>query len=65
MLLHNEALATRDPLGGRIYSLEKILISQDPNRNEMAYPTINWFDELLEDYTLNSCLLYTSDAADE
>ena len=20
----------------------------------MAYPTINWFDELLEDYTLNS-----------
>ena len=54
MMLHNEALATRDPLGGRIYSLEKILISQDPNRNEMAYPTINWFDELLEDYTLNS-----------
>ncbi len=54
MLLHNEALATRDPLGGRIYSLEKILISQDPNRNKMVYPTINWFDELLEDYTLNS-----------
>ena len=54
MMLHNEALATRDPLGGRIYSLEKILISQDPNRNEMAYPTVNWFDELLEDYTLNS-----------
>ena len=54
MRLHNEALATRDPLGGRIYSLEKILISQDPNRNQMAYPTINWFDELLEDYTLNS-----------
>ena len=50
MMLHNEALATRDPLGGRIYSLEKILISQDPNRNEMAYPTVNWFDELLEDY---------------
>ena len=24
------------------------------NRNQMAYPTINWFDELLEDYTLNS-----------
>ena len=43
MMLHNEALATRDPLGGRIYSLEKILISQDTN----------------------SCLLYTSDAADE
>jgi len=54
MRLHNEALATRDPLGGRIYSLEKILISQDPNRNKMAYPTVNWFDELLEDYTLNS-----------
>jgi len=54
MNLHNEALATRDPLGGRIYSLEKILISQDPNRNQMAYPTTNWFDELLNDYTLNS-----------
>jgi TonB-linked SusC/RagA family outer membrane protein len=54
MNLHNEALATRNPLGGRIYSLEKILISQDPNRNQMAYPTINWFDELLEDYALNS-----------
>jgi TonB-linked SusC/RagA family outer membrane protein len=54
MNLHNEALATRNPLGGRIYSLEKILISQDPNRNKMAYPTINWFDELLNDYTLNS-----------
>ena len=54
MNLHNEALATRNPLGGRIYSLEKILISQDPNRNQMAYPTIDWFDELLEDYTLNS-----------
>ncbi|MDB4196525.1 TonB-dependent receptor plug domain-containing protein, partial [Flavobacteriaceae bacterium] len=38
MRLHNEALATRNPLGGRIYSLEKILISQDPNRNIMAYP---------------------------
>ena len=54
MILHNEALATRNPLGGRIYSLEKILISQDPNRNRMAYPTVDWFNELLEDYTLNS-----------
>ena len=54
MRLHNEALTTRNVLGGRIYSLEKILISQDPNRNLMAYPTVNWFDELLEDYTLNS-----------
>lgn len=54
MRLHNEALTTRNVLGGRIYSLEKILISQDPNRNLMAYPTVNWFDELLEDYTINS-----------
>ena len=54
MRLHNEALTTRNVLGGRIYSLEKILISQDPNRNLMAYPTVNWFDELLEDYTMNS-----------
>ena len=54
MRLHNEALMTRNALGGRIYSLEKILISQDPNRNLMAYPTVNWFDELLENYTMNS-----------
>jgi TonB-linked SusC/RagA family outer membrane protein len=54
MRLHNEALTTRNALGGRIYSLEKILISEDPNRNKMAYPTVNWFDELIEDYTLNS-----------
>ena len=54
MRLHNEALTTRNVLGGRIYSLEKILISQDPNRNLMAYPTVNWFDELLEEYTMNS-----------
>ena len=54
MRLHNEAQTTRNPLSGRIYSLEKILISQDPNRNKMAYPTVNWFDELLEEYTLNS-----------
>ena len=54
MRLHNEALTTRNALGGRIYSLEKILISQDPNRNLMAYPTVNWFDELLQDYTMNS-----------
>ncbi len=54
MKLHNEALTTRNALGGRIYSLEKILISEDPNRNKMAYPTVNWFDELLEDYTMNS-----------
>ncbi|MBJ33193.1 MAG: SusC/RagA family TonB-linked outer membrane protein [Flavobacteriaceae bacterium] len=54
MRLHNEALTTRNPLSGRIYSQEKILISQDPNRNLMAYPTVNWFDELLDNYTLNS-----------
>ena len=54
MRLHNEALTTRNALGGRIYSLEKILISENPNRNKMAYPTVNWFDELIEDYTLNS-----------
>ena len=54
MRLHNEAQTTRNPLSGRIYSLEKILISEDPNRNKMAYPTVNWFDELLDDYTLNS-----------
>jgi TonB-dependent SusC/RagA subfamily outer membrane receptor len=38
MRLNNEAILTRDPLGGRAYSLEKIKLTEQPNRNEMVYP---------------------------
>jgi TonB-linked SusC/RagA family outer membrane protein len=53
MKLHNEAISTRDPLGGRAYSLEKIKITEQANRNQNVYPGVNWFDELFEESTFN------------
>jgi TonB-linked SusC/RagA family outer membrane protein len=53
MKLHNEAISTRDPLGGRAYSLERIKITQQANRNQNVYPAVNWFDELFEENTFN------------
>ena len=53
MRLHNQAISTRDPLGGRIYSLEKIKITEQAIRNENVYPAVNWFDELFEENTFN------------
>ncbi len=53
MKMHNEAILTRNPLGGREYSLEKIRMTQQPNRNKMAYPAVNWFDELFEKQAIN------------
>jgi TonB-linked SusC/RagA family outer membrane protein len=53
MKLHNEAVSTRDPLGGRAYSLERIKITQQANRNQNVYPAVNWFDELFEENTFN------------
>lgn len=54
MKLHNEAILTRNPLGGRAYSLDKINMTEQPGRNEMVYPAVNWFDEMFDDYALNS-----------
>jgi TonB-linked SusC/RagA family outer membrane protein len=53
MKLHNEAISTRDPLGGRAYSLERIKITETLNRNQNVYPALNWFDELFEENTFN------------
>ncbi|PXX31302.1 TonB-dependent receptor [Arenibacter sp. ARW7G5Y1] len=53
MKLHNEAIRTRDPLGGRAYSLEKIRQTEQLNRNEMVYPAVDWFDEMFEESTFN------------
>ncbi|MDA3822797.1 MAG: SusC/RagA family TonB-linked outer membrane protein, partial [Bacteroidales bacterium] len=53
MRLNNEAILTRDPLGGRAYSLEKIKLTEQPNRNEMVYPAINWFDEMFNPFAQN------------
>ncbi len=56
MKLHNEAAATRDPLGGRIYSLEQIRMTEQPDRNEMAYPAVDWFDKMFKNHTFNDRL---------
>lgn len=52
MRLHNESVLTRDPLGARPYSQEKIANTID-GTNPIIYPTTNWKDELLKDYTMN------------
>lgn len=54
MNLHNESVLTRNPLGGRVYSMEKIKMTEQPNRNMMAFPAINWFDEMFTNHALNS-----------
>lgn len=54
MKLHNEAILTRDPLGGKMYSLDKIKMTEQPNRNKMVYPAVNWYEEMFRDYSLNS-----------
>ncbi len=54
MKLHNEAISTRDPLGGRAYSLEKIKMTQQADRNQFVYPAVDWFDELFEENTFNN-----------
>ena len=54
MKLHNEAISTRDPLGGRLYSLERIKITEQANRNQNVYPAVNWFDEMFDDNTVNN-----------
>lgn len=56
MKMHNEAILTRDPLGGRAYSLEKIKMTEQANRNAYAYPAVNWFDEMFAKQAINDRL---------
>ncbi|MDR2039453.1 MAG: TonB-dependent receptor, partial [Bacteroidales bacterium] len=53
MQLHNEAVLTRDPLGGRVYSLDKIKMTGQPDRNPYAYPAVDWYDEMFKKYAVN------------
>lgn len=53
MKLQNEAMITRDPLGGYAYSQEKIKMTEQADRNEMVYPAIDWFDEMFEPIAQN------------
>lgn len=53
MRLNNEAVMTRDPLGVIPYPESKIVNTQDPNRNQYVYPTVDWMGEMFKDYAMN------------
>lgn len=59
MLLHNEAVRTRDPLGKVYYSQNKIdhTIAGD---NKYVYPTNDWYDMLFKDITNNHRLNFSA-----
>jgi len=52
MKLHNEAILTRDPLGERLYSQEKIEMTE-AGRYPLIYPANDWMGLLFKDYTMN------------
>lgn len=51
MLLHNEAVRTRDPLGVLPYSNKKIAMTGVGNPN--VYPATDWYNLLMKDNTIN------------
>jgi TonB-linked SusC/RagA family outer membrane protein len=56
MKLHNEAILTRNPMRGRMYSPEKIAITErlvNAGQTDVHYPAVDWHKMLLEDYTFN------------
>jgi TonB-linked SusC/RagA family outer membrane protein len=56
MRLHNEAILTRDPLRGRMYSPEKITETEklwNAGQTDVRYPAIDWQKMLLSDHTFN------------
>lgn len=52
MKLHTEAVTTRDPLGRIIYPQQKI-DNTIAGVNKYMYPTTDWGQELIKDYTMN------------
>lgn len=52
MKLHNEAVATRDPLGKLPYSQEKVN-NTIPGSGSFFYPSTDWRDELMRSYIMN------------
>ena len=58
MLMHNEAVKTRDPLGLLPYSLEKIdktISGEDP----VLYPTTDWYEEMFKAQAINHRLNFS------
>jgi TonB-linked SusC/RagA family outer membrane protein len=58
MQLHNEAVQTRNPLGLRPYSQNKI-DNTIAGGNPYVYPTTDWYDILFKDYTQNHRLNFS------
>jgi TonB-linked SusC/RagA family outer membrane protein len=58
MQLHNEAVQTRNPLGLRPYSQNKI-DNTIAGGNPYVYPTTDWYDMLFKDYTQNHRLNFS------
>jgi TonB-linked SusC/RagA family outer membrane protein len=56
MKLYQEAILTRNPLGYLPYTQEKIDRTMDPNRNPYVYPSVDWKEELIKDYTMNQAV---------
>lgn len=53
MELHNEAIRTRNPNGVVPYSDEKIARTAAANANRMVYPSVDWYDMLFKNSTVN------------
>jgi TonB-linked SusC/RagA family outer membrane protein len=58
MILHNEAVKTRNPLGLLPYSQNKI-DNTIAGGNPYVYPQNNWYDALFKDYTQNHRLNFS------
>lgn len=52
MKMHNEAITTREPLAQPLYSEDKIY-NTVIGSGSYIYPSTDWYDELLKDYTIN------------
>ena len=52
MLLHNEAVRTRDPMAGLPYSESSILARQE-GRNPYVFPMVDWMDKMFKNATMN------------
>jgi TonB-linked SusC/RagA family outer membrane protein len=58
MMLHNEAIQTRDPRAPRMYTQNKIDNTRDGG-NPYVYPANDWYDILFKDYAMNHRLNFS------
>ena len=50
MKSYNEAISTRDPLGEKMYTYDKIEQTGKPGANRLIYPANDWYDMLFKDF---------------